>query len=190
MPNAADNGPVLAFWWDRDVVRIAGPDAAAFLQGQLSQDVDAVAPGTSAWALLLQPQGKVDAFVRLTRVGGDEFVVDVDAGWGEATVARLERFKLRVKADVERLPWRCLALRSGDGVSPVRVDTADVLAVTCDWPGFSGTDLLGEEPAVPAGIEIGDAVDLERRRIAAGFPRMGAELDVRTIPAEAGVVER
>ena len=85
----------------RDVVRVAGPDAITFLQGQLSQDVAAIEVGASAWSLVLQPQGKVDAFVRVTRAGDDEVLLDVDAGYGAAVVERLERFKLRVKADIE-----------------------------------------------------------------------------------------
>ena len=87
----------------RDVVRVAGPDAIAFLQGQLSQDVAAIDAGASAWSLLLQPQGKVDALVRIRRAGDDEVLLDVDEGYGAAVVERLERFKLRVKADVELL---------------------------------------------------------------------------------------
>jgi len=43
---------------DRDAVRVAGPDAQGYLQGQLSQDVAAMAVGASAWSLVLQPQGK------------------------------------------------------------------------------------------------------------------------------------
>src|SRR5919109_2413667 len=89
-----------AVWLPRDILRVAGPDALSFLQGQLSQDVVAVEIGASAWSFLLQPQGKVDALVRLTRTADDEVVVDVDGGHGDAVVARLNRFKLRVKADI------------------------------------------------------------------------------------------
>ncbi|MGH9181733.1 MAG: hypothetical protein ACRDY5_08465, partial [Acidimicrobiales bacterium] len=55
----------------RDFLRVAGPDAVSFLQGQLSQDVAALAVGTSAESLLLQPQGKVDALLRVTRTAHD-----------------------------------------------------------------------------------------------------------------------
>jgi folate-binding protein YgfZ len=91
----------------RDLVRVAGPDAVTFLQGQLSQDIAALDPEAgAAWSLLLQPQGKVDAFVHVRRAGGGEVLLDVDEGWGAAVVERLERFKLRVKADVELLGAR------------------------------------------------------------------------------------
>ncbi|MFS8585732.1 MAG: hypothetical protein FWJ72_11665, partial [Acidimicrobiia bacterium] len=102
----------------RDVVRVAGPDAVDYLQGQLSQDVAALGPGEAAWSFLLQPTGKVDAWLRVTRTGDDELVLDVDAGHGEAVVARLRRFLLRTKADVDPLPWRAVALR-GPGADRV-----------------------------------------------------------------------
>ncbi|MBW3557391.1 MAG: hypothetical protein KY454_10710 [Actinobacteria bacterium] len=177
------------FWAEvpRDVVRVTGPDAVTFLQGQLSQDVGALAPGASAWSFLLQPQGKVDAWLRVSRLGDKELVLDVDGGFGSAVVARLERFKLRTKADIEQLPWRCIVLRgttsggSGDGVA---------LLAEPAWPGVEGIDLLGPEPAPPEGVAKGSGVDYEVLRIECGVPAMGRELTERTIPAEAGVVER
>ena len=108
---------MFAAWVPRDVVRVAGPEAESFLQGQLTQDIAAVGAGGSAWSLLLQPQGKVDALLRVARTGDGEFVLDTDGGWGDRVVERLQRFKLRIKADIETLDWKCLAVR-GEGVSP------------------------------------------------------------------------
>ena len=65
----------------RDVITVVGPDAALFLQGQLTQDVAGLAPGSSAWSLILAPAGKVDALVRVWRVDAESFVLDTDAGW-------------------------------------------------------------------------------------------------------------
>ncbi|MGH9075819.1 MAG: hypothetical protein ACRDZQ_17135, partial [Acidimicrobiales bacterium] len=89
-----------AVWLERDVVRVTGPDAAGYLQGQLSQDLAALAVGGSAPSLLLSPQGKVDAWLRVSRVAEDGFLLDTDAGWGEAVVARLGRFRLRSKVEL------------------------------------------------------------------------------------------
>jgi folate-binding protein YgfZ len=175
---------MIAAWWDREVIRVSGPDANPFLQGQLSQDLGRLQAGESAWSLLLQPQGKVDAFLRVTRVADDDFLLDVDSGWSGPTIERLGRFKLRTKADIEPLDWKCLAFR-GDGIPAIE---GDVVA-RCDWPGFEGVDLLGPDPVVPGGADLADPSVLDRMRIAAGFPRMGRELDERTIPAEAGLVE-
>lgn len=174
----------------RDVLAVEGPEAAAFLQGQLSQDVAALAPGASAWSFLLQPQGKVDALVRVLRRDDDRFVVDVDAGFGEAVRARLQRFKLRTKAEIEPLPWRCVAVRGARAheVAGAAADGVGAFAVVADWPGLPGVDLLGPSPVVPEDAVAVDLSALEVARVEAGWPAMGAELTPDTIPAEVGLV--
>lgn len=159
-----------AVWLERDAVRVAGPDALAFLDGQLSQDLKPLAVGGSAEALLLQPQGKVVALLRVTRESDEAFVLDTDAGFAGAVTERLDRFKLRTKADIEREPgWKCLAVISGGDASYV----------------------VGRDVAVPDGVPECGLEAYEVWRIETGIPVMGHELDAQTIPAEAyGVVER
>ncbi|MGH9186036.1 MAG: YgfZ/GcvT domain-containing protein, partial [Acidimicrobiales bacterium] len=165
----------------RDVVRAAGPDAETFLQGQLSQDVAALGVGQSAWSLLLQPAGKVDAWLRVTRRGADEFALDVDHGWGEGVMARLTRFRLRVKCDLELATAGCVAVR-GDVPAADRPDGGLIVV----WPGADGFDLLGDAVAVPEDIVERPYDAYEALRIECGVPAMGAELTERTIPAETG----
>ena len=172
----------------RDFVRAAGPEAAPFLQGQLSQDVAALASGASTWALLLQPQGKVVAFLRVLRLGDEEFVLETDAGFGPAVVERLNRFKLRVKCDLDPLDWRCVAVRGPQASAPVEGGTGHL--VVADWPGLPGADRVGEAPSAPSGVPGVSVEAYEAARIEAGIPVMGRELDEGTIPAEAGVVDR
>ena len=168
----------------RDFLRAAGPDVVSFLQGQLSQDVAGLAVGASTWALLLQPQGKVVSFLRVLRLGDEEFVLETDAGFGEATVERLNRFKLRVKADLEPLAWKCVAVRGPKAHDVVQG------GVVADWPGLPGADLVGESVEPPEGVPRCSLEAYEAVRIEAGIPVMGRELDENTIPEEAGVVPR
>jgi folate-binding protein YgfZ len=172
-----------ALWLGRDAIRVAGPDAVDFLQGQCSQDLAALPVGQSVWSWVLQPQGKVDALVRATRVSDDAMVLDTDGRYGERLLARLTRFKLRVKADIEPLDWRCLAVR-GPAAKPVPG------GVDASWPGLPGIDVLGPDPLLPDGTPIVSFEAYEAVRIEAGVPVMGAELTDRTIPAETGIVER
>ena len=174
------------FWTDapRDVVRVVGPDAATYLQSQVSNDLRSMAVGDSVWAFLLQPTGKVDVLMRVWRRGDDEFVLDTDAGSGEVMVARLQRFKIRVKADIEPLAWRCIALRGDDVVVP----DGSVVA----WGG--GVDLLGPEVEPPAGAPAGSPDDLLAARIAAAWPSMVADgvgeiTPGHSIPAETGITD-
>ena len=175
----------------RDFVRVSGPDALDFLDGQLSQDVKALATGAPALSLLLQPQGKVVALVRVTRSADDELVLDTDPGWGDAVVERLTRFKLRVKCDIEPTDGHCIALR-GPGLAGRWDVEVGTYAAQLDWPGLTAIDLVGPDPSLPdfapeCGLEAYEAV-----RVEAGVPVTGRELDERTIPHEAGpwLIER
>ena len=171
----------------RDVVRVVGPDALAYLQGQLSQDVDALAVGSSARSFVLQPTGKVDAWVRVTRVAADEVVLDVDGGHGDALAARLRRFLLRTKADVDALDWRAVAIRGPGAADAVPAGVGDhALVAPAAWLGVDGVDMLGRAVEPPPGVPEVDASAYESLRIRSGVPRMGAELTGATIPAEAG----
>ena len=103
---------MLASIVDRDVVEVAGRDASSYLQGQISQDVDSISAGGSAWSLVLAPTGKLTAWFRLHRVGDEQFYIDVEAGWAAPLVERLERFKLRTAVEFRRLDgWQMLSLR-------------------------------------------------------------------------------
>ncbi len=168
----------------RDVVVVSGPDATSFLQGQLSQDVDALAVGTSTWTFVLQPQGKVDSWARITKTAADAYQLDTDAGWGEAMAARLARFMIRTNAEIATSSQRMVAVR---GAEPPRPDLPDgVQRLPVAGPGVEGYDLLGEAAAVPDGVPTATAEELDAYRCEHGIPRLGAELDEDTIPAEIG----
>jgi folate-binding protein YgfZ len=192
-----------AFRSARDVVAVRGPDAEEYLQGQLSQDVSGLAVGATADALLLEPDGKLCALLRVTRTDGQGFVLDLDAGYGDAVVARLRRFLLRAKVEMEALEWRCLSLRGagvGERAGGLLTVLAErgVLALPFEWNGWRGIDMLGPSDVVlgpegldlPAGIVAAGAGAVEACRIVSGVPAMGAELTPKTIPHEAGVVAR
>ncbi len=178
----------------RDVLSVRGPDAESYLQGQCSQDVAALGDGESAEGLLLSPQGKIDAYVRIIRQGADGFLLDAGGGIGPAIVTRLERFKLRVDVTVDPLEWCCVAVRGPGADQAVREGAA--LAVPVRWPGWNGVDLLGPAGAGPpaawvaeAAVECGDEA-WEAVRIEAGIPVSGHEITEGTIAAEVGLVER
>jgi folate-binding protein YgfZ len=154
--------------------------------------VAALAPGESADSLLLSPQGKLDALVRVSRCGDDDFVVDTDAGFGDVVAARLARFKLRVKAVIEPVTWRCVALRGPRAAAVAEAGKARGVALTAvfSWNGVTGVDLLGETPEVPDGVRPCSAPAWESVRVEAGIPVMGVELDERTIAAEADLLDR
>ena len=77
----------------RGVVRATGADAASYLNGQISQDIEAIPVGDAAWSLVLDPSGKLVAWFRVHRLDENEFVLDCEPGVVDALIARLERFK-------------------------------------------------------------------------------------------------
>jgi len=171
----------------RDILVVSGPDATAYLQGQLSQDIESMAVGDSAWSFALAPAGKVEAWLRVSR-RDDDWVLDIDEGFGEDLAARLTRFLLRTDATVAPVSWDGFAVRGPGAAEVVPPDTT--LGMDPAWPGVEGIDLLGPGLSAPAGPAVGDAVDLETLRIESGVPAMGTEIDQSTIPAATGVVER
>ena len=188
-----DAGAVLL---ERDVLKVSGPDAQSYLDGQLSQDIAALRPGEPAWSFILQPTGKVDSYCRAFRVNEEEFYLEVPAGHGEAALTRLERFKLRVDCELELLRWKMWAIRgqkstSQEGIAadtaaiPSQASSQPVLSDPVNWQGTEGFDLLGTDLPAPPIHECSPAA-LEALRIEAGVPQMGQDITEGAIPAEAG----
>jgi folate-binding protein YgfZ len=183
----------------RDVLVVEGPDALSYLQGQLSQDLTAVAAGSSAESLLLSPQGKMVAFVRASVFAPDRVVIDTAAGAGEAVRERLARFRLRVKADLVPVRWQGVAMRgprSEAAVAAIAENRRPELTASVAYPGLIGTDAFFEELPPDAevvaatGTVASDPAAFEVARIEAGMPAMGPEIGESTIPHETGLVER
>jgi tRNA-modifying protein YgfZ len=182
---------VYAVWLPRDVIEAGGAESGSYLQGQLSQDVLALAAGTSTWSWVLAPTGKVDALVRVVRLDDTRWLMDTDRGWGSALLGRLNRFKLRTKVELSESELSVVGIRGGPAPAAVRAALAPVAEVPA-WPGLEGDDLF----VPPAGatdpgtlVPVVDPAAYEEARIRAGMPRMGAELTDRTIPGETGLIE-
>ena len=173
----------------RDVVVVEGPDATTFLHSLVSQDLEPVAVGASVHSLLLQPQGKLLADFVALRAEADVWWCVCEGGFGPALAEGLNRFKIRVKAEVREVAVAALAVR---GVQPLAAPGPRVQVVTVDWPGAPGFDALGPEDAIAAlshalDAPVVDADTFERERIEAGVARQGFDVDERTIPQEAGL---
>ncbi|MFD1788054.1 YgfZ/GcvT domain-containing protein [Sphingomonas floccifaciens] len=85
---------------DRRVLRIAGDDPRAFLQGLVTQDLASVTPMTPQWAGLLTPQGKALFDFLLWDGGDDSILVDCEAGQADALARRLTLYRLRRAIEV------------------------------------------------------------------------------------------
>jgi len=195
---------------DRGLVVVSGSDGLSFLQSLLSQDLDGLADGDGVHALLLQPQGKLTADVRVLRVG-DECWLDCDPGVGATLAAALTRFRIRVDATIEDRsaatgcltvagPQSAAVVSAALGVDPpvarlahLALPTDSSVRVVRAAPPLDAYDIIGPTTAlgpvfdalVAAGARPCGANAYEALRIEAGIPRQGLDIDERTIPQEA-----
>lgn len=123
-----------------DIVTVEGPDALTYLQGQITQDVKNLAVGNATWTFVLEPTGRVVALARLQRAASDRYQLVVDDGYGDALLARLARFKLRVKADLSL----CTAVPEVEPSAADRVETR--------WPAMGREIVPGETIPAETGV--------------------------------------
>ena len=170
-----------------------GPDAISYLQGIISQDIGGLTPGQTARSFLLAPRGKLDALLWVLR---DEHRVGIitDAARHGAVIASLSRWRLRVDVEFhedgrtaldvwgpsDRLPGASGGWRDEDGVLVAELRERPVRRRL----------VAGLEPRALAklGAVAIDARGLDAFRIEAGEPRMGVDVDEKTIPQETGLV--
>jgi hypothetical protein len=181
---------------NRGVVRITGPDRLSWLHSLTTQALDGLAPGASAQALVLSPNGHVEHHLTLTDDGTATWL-HVEPGTAAALVEFLEsmRFMLRVEvADVsgDHAVLTVLGPGAGDiaagldgvraSVNPGPFGTIDLIVARDRLPGAAG-DLV-RRGAAAAGMWAFEAL-----RIAAHVPRLGLDTDHRTIPHEVGWID-
>ena len=155
---------------EREFVRVAGPDAADFLQRMVSNDVESLAAGEACPALLLTAKARVIAPLVVLRRGDDDFLLLTEPGLGETVRAHLTRMRMRARCEIEAEEHESALVFGG-------VD------------GFA-TDWRGARETLDAGLEATlSAEELELRRIESGVPRWEHEIDDRILPAEAGLDE-
>ena len=170
----------------RDLVVVSGPDATSFLQSLVSQDLDPVDVGDSVHTLLLQPQGKLLVDMYALRSDDDMWSLLCEGSFGATLAEGLQRFKIRVKAEIEQVATSALAVRGA------RPESRNVHLVPVPWNLSPSFDVFGTATAVDAiraalDVPLVDDAGYERARIEAGVPRQGFDVDERTIPQEAGL---
>jgi tRNA-modifying protein YgfZ len=148
-------------------VRVAGPDAADYLQRMVANDVEALQVGAACPALLLTAKARVIAPLVVWRRSDEDFLLLTEPELGDPVRALLVRMRLRARCEVELEEHTSALVFGGDGIAT-------------DFPGAS--EVLDAELAATL-----DREELEARRIEARVPRWGREIDDRILPAEAAL---
>lgn len=83
-------------------VRMTGEDRSSFLQGMVSNDVQALKPGEGCPATLLTEQGRIVADLRIYALD-NSLLLDVDARIKDKTIEALDRFIIADDVEMEDL---------------------------------------------------------------------------------------
>jgi tRNA-modifying protein YgfZ len=198
---------------ERGKLALSGPEAKTFLQGQVTNDVEALAPGTGCYAAVLTPKGKMLGDLRILD-SGDELLLDTERGALQAVFNVLHRTLIGFDAAMHKRTLqrglvslvgpRAREIADADAAGLGEQEHAHVVASLDGVPvrliatDGGGVDLLCEaertQELIAAlrarGAEPVSEAAAECLRIERGRPRYGAELDETTIPQEAGLNER
>ena len=187
---------------------LTGPEARSFLNGQLTNDIEALEPGQGCYAALLTHKGKMLADLRVIDTRS-ELLLLCERPALQALFDALRRFKVGFDCELHKrtlergllslIGPRAAALTGQvDGTEhanePGVLGGAEVLLIRTDV----GVDVLCEshdtervrDNLVHAGAVAIDEATAEVLRVERGRPRYGIDLDDSVIPQEAGLNER
>jgi folate-binding protein YgfZ len=190
---------------------VRGSEAADFLQGQVSNDVEALVPGNGCYATILNAKGKLRTDLRILRGKGigahpAEPGASADDAWFFLDTERIGHAVLRHMLETYSLgrdvqhedvtDTRALvSLLGPDARSALEVEPPeDENAFARGEHGLYvtthlGVDVIGE-PGLDLGVPpVSDEV-AECVRIESGRPRLGYDMDAETMPQEAGINDR
>jgi tRNA-modifying protein YgfZ len=180
---------------DRGLLVVGGPDAAEYLQGQLTNDTESIEAGDWVYAALLDRKGRMQADMRVLRPGdGPELWLDLEPEGLAAANRHLQTYKIGREVEVrdESEGHTLLSL-----IGPRATEIARAVESVALRTG-EGVDLIvpvAERDQVREALLAAGAVEVapeaaEILRIESGRPRFGAEMGIETMPAEAGIVEQ
>jgi tRNA-modifying protein YgfZ len=182
---------------ERGKLAVTGPEAKAFLQGLVSNDVESLTPGHGCYSAVLTPKGKMLGDLRVLDLG-DELLLDCERVALQGLFNVLWRGRVGMDVEIHKRTVQMgllsvvgLGIAGPDEHDNVRTTVAGkpVVAVTTEF----GTDIFcwsEDLEALKGEFPAGDGEQLEVLRVEAGRPRYGVDLDDSVIPQEAGLNER
>jgi folate-binding protein YgfZ len=186
--------PIADFPWSPAAwLRVSGPDAAGFLQGQFTNDIRQAGPGQAVYGLWLNQKGKVvaDSFVLRGR-GEDEFWIGSYFSPAAVIRSRLEAFIVADDVILEdaTTEWRGVTLTGGGTERWLAAESRAGFFFkgrrsseeSWEWvvPNSSWDAIRTEL----AGLPKISSPEMERRRIAAGIPAIPLDIGPTDLPNE------
>ena len=165
----------------RGFIAVYGPEAAVYLNRMLSNEIESLGAGVFCEAMLLTPKARVVALFIVYCRDENSFLLITDEGLDDIAATALLRAKLNADVQIE------IETQTSYVVCGVEPTWATGIVVANSEFG-QGHEVVGEDPPSEL-VEISEE-EAECRRIEAGMPRFGWEIDDRVLPAEAGLVDR
>jgi len=177
---------------NRGIVRITGEDRLSWLHSLTTQDIEHLAPGETAQALVLSPQGHIEHHLTLAD-DGTAVWAHVEPGTAGALLAFLQSMRFLLKVDLADVTsdFAVLTLMGPD--RPAAAPDGAVVAM----PDSFGMDVLVPRDRLSeiaaavegSGAAVAGLDAYEALRIAAHRPRFGLDTDHRTLPHEVGWID-
>jgi len=137
----------------RGLLIVAGPEAAEYLQGQLTSDVEALDPGEGQYAALLDRKGHMQADMRVLRPGeASELWLDLEPEGLEAARRHLQMYKIGREVEVRDASEERAIFSL---IGPRAVELAGTAALpehTCEAATIGGAECLAVGAA--EGIDV------------------------------------
>jgi tRNA-modifying protein YgfZ len=196
---------------ERAMLLVKGSDAAEYLQGQITNEIEALAPGQGCYAALLDRKGHLQADMRVLHLEGTgEIWLDLEPASADAVLKHLRMYSIGREVEIEDVTarWAIVSvigpgaaeLTGFGGLGPEHAQRYR------DWNGTEvlgaatnlGVDLIArtevagslEQLLRDAGVSEVSEEAAEIVRVESGRPRFGIDMGPEHMPAEAGIVDR
>lgn len=179
-------------------LRLTGPDAVRYLNGQVTNDVRKIPPGGALPACVTNHKGKLEAFVFISREPGPEgaLFVSGDEDLRDFLPLRLKKYLIADNCVLEETTETTALLHLFSGTADtildhLRPDLAEgERTATCQRFGLPGVDLWTTPQRAAFWLEKFRPVTAEEAQtleILDGIPAWGRELTPDILPPEAGL---
>jgi folate-binding protein YgfZ len=179
----------LAHLPERGIITVAGDDRVAFLQGLVSNDIAAAAPGYAVWAALLTPQGKwlADFFVFYH---DETLKLDCERAQIPMLIQRLSRYRLRMKVALGVDDASQVHVAWGGSPEVEGVVAPDPRLPDFAWRILALPEVRSQDRQTASQTSNATAEDWDLYRLAAGLPDGSRDMEPdRTLLLEAGFDE-
>jgi folate-binding protein YgfZ len=177
---------------DREQLRVTGSEAVSFIQGMVTNDVEALSVGGSCYAALLTVKGSMVGDARILR-RAEDLVIDTGPGRGAAVKEFLEKYLISEDAELHHAPQLAVVGLVGptarEVAAKIPIDAREGELTSM----FGGVDVLVKRERLAEVLAaLGDlprlsAATLEVLRVEKLVPLFGVDMTEVTIPREANL---